>query len=194
MEDYITAFFKKNSNSELVYHDLDHTQSVVSHVKEISKYYALNKNDLFIVESAAWFHDIGYLIQNEPTGHELLGAELAAKYLKDNLVAGDIIAEVKACIMVTILPQNPQTLLQQILCDADLYHLGTSDLFMQDELIHKEVEFRIGHPIENRKWINGTIGLLNSHSYHTEYCQRMLNHQKRLNLNRFEMMLRNMNI
>nr|WP_295924080.1 HD domain-containing protein [uncultured Dyadobacter sp.] len=193
IEKFVVTFFENNSNSELKYHNLKHTFKVVCHTREISQHSGLNDDDSFIVESAAWFHDIGYLIRNEPEGHEVLGAELAEKYLKGNFVSAEIIAGVRACIMATILPQRPQDLLQEIICDADLYHLGTSELFFQDTLLHKEVEFRIGQPIDERRWTEGTLGLLNAHSYHTKYCQRLLGQQKRSNLNRLEMILRKLN-
>lgn len=185
----VLTFFEKNSNPDLVYHNLNHTVKVVSHAREISKHYGLGEDELFTVGCAAWFHDIGYLILNDPKGHEILGAELAEKFLKDNLVAEDLISGVKACIMATVLSQRPQTLLQQILCDADLYHFGTSELFFQDALMYKEVGLRSKQSIDEHTWTTSTIRLLESHHFHTEYCQDLLNQQKKFNLDKLKLIL-----
>ena len=42
---------------------------------QIADHYQLNERDFFIVTTAAWFHDIGYL--NGAENHEEKGAEMA---------------------------------------------------------------------------------------------------------------------
>ena len=51
-----------------------------------------------------------------------------------------------ACILATKLPQMPDGLLQEMLCDADLYHLGTLDFFACDVLMKKETELTNPEP------------------------------------------------
>src|SRR5262245_37296866 len=64
MQEYALQFFHEHINEKLVYHDLVHTQDVVSAVTQIANHYHLNDNDFFIVLTAAWFHDTGHFIDS----------------------------------------------------------------------------------------------------------------------------------
>ena len=59
--------------------------------------------------------------------HEAQSAVLAEIFLRLHNVANEDIDAVKACILATQMPQKPVTLLDKIICDADLFHLGTAD-------------------------------------------------------------------
>jgi predicted metal-dependent HD superfamily phosphohydrolase len=50
-----------------------------------------------------------------------------------------VIEKVKACILATEMPQKPVGLLQEIICDADLFHLGTEDFSDRSKLVRKEI-------------------------------------------------------
>ena len=182
-EKYITDGFRLKNNPILAYHNLEHIRKVIFHVKEISEYYHLNEEDLFTVTAAAWFHDIGYLTGG-PMQHECRSADIAEAFFKEKFVADEIINGIRNCITATTLPQQPTTLLEEIICDADLYHFGTEDFFCQDAIMHKEAELRSGKRIENKAWLMGTIQLLKSQKYHTKYCQELLSKNKELNINK----------
>jgi len=75
---FVQSYFRKQKNNKLVFHSLAHTEDVVQSAIEIANYYKLNKQDLFIVETATWFHDVGYFI--EEGHHEEKGAEMAESF------------------------------------------------------------------------------------------------------------------
>lgn len=178
---YIVRLFEHHHDPALYFHNLTHTQTVVSRVQEISAYYNLSEHELFIVTTAAWFHDAGYLLGGQP-GHEPLGADMARVFLRDQGISFEAIGSIEKCILATSLPQHPEGLLEQIVCDADLFHFGTAELFTRDKLMRKEVETKICCVLDEAKWLSGTIKLLESHHYHTSYCQTNLNDQKQINL------------
>ena len=60
-EQYVTGLFNANINPALIFHNLEHTRSVVNRTKEIAGHYFLNEKDMLAVYVAAWFHDTGYL-------------------------------------------------------------------------------------------------------------------------------------
>jgi predicted metal-dependent HD superfamily phosphohydrolase len=101
-----------------------HTQDVVEATKQIAHHYRLNEHDYFLVVTAAWFHDLGYY-SGETTDHETQSVAIAAEFLRSNSVNTKTITEIGGCIMATRMPQLPVTLLQKIVCDADLFNLGT---------------------------------------------------------------------
>ncbi|HUP11681.1 MAG TPA: hypothetical protein VM187_05705, partial [Niastella sp.] len=56
VKQYVTSFFHTHANDKLIYHNLVHTENVVSAAIEIANHYRLNDLDYFIVVTAAWFH------------------------------------------------------------------------------------------------------------------------------------------
>ena len=50
------------------------------------------------------------------------------------------IEQVKQCIVATQMPQNPSSLVEELLCDADLHHLGKPDFQKYTELLRLEFE------------------------------------------------------
>lgn len=183
IERYVINTFEINYNPGFTFHNQYHTRRVVTRAKEITGYYLLSDLDSFVVESAAWFHDVGYL-SGKPSGHEQRGADMAAQFLENKFVPNDIIAGIRNCILATALPQKPKDLLQQIICDADLYHFGTEEFFGQDKLMCGEVELKTGKKIEKKHWLMDTIQLMKSHQFHTKYCRQLLSKRKELNLNK----------
>ncbi len=178
---YITGIFSEDTNKELMYHNLIHTQQVVSNSAKIATHYKLNEKDYFIVISAAWFHDIGYFVGNA-TEHELTGTDMAAAFLKDKGVEEETITAIKNCIMATCMPQSPITLLEQIVCDADLFMFGTDDFDKRNKLMRKEAEWRFNKKISKSEWRKSTIQLLESHHFHSHYVRQLLDTKKVENL------------
>ncbi|GLU55413.1 Pycsar system effector family protein [Dyadobacter frigoris] len=181
VESYVKSAENGNASEELIYHNSGHTQEVVSHATQIAKHYKLDDKDYFTVITAAWFHDCGYF-SGVASGHEERGINVATAFLKERMVQEDIISAVGGCIRATHMPQSPENLLEEILCDADLYHFGTDDFQEISKLVRKEVELRSGKKIDKGEWRLKTIALLESHHFHTDYCQQLLNSKKQENL------------
>lgn len=178
---HVHHFFGTKELAQLNYHNLVHTEAVVSNAVKIANHYRLEDKETFIVVTAAWFHDTGYS-SGEAAGHERRGAELAEAFLQSEGVDEDVIKEVKGCIVATIWPQSPQNFLQQVVCDADLFHFGTAEFSDWNKLVRKEAEQRSGKKIDKSEWRKNTIALLESHRFHTDYCRDMLDKQKQKNI------------
>ncbi|WP_229253922.1 Pycsar system effector family protein [Dyadobacter sp. NIV53] len=172
--------------SQLLYHNLVHTESVVAHAAQIADHYHLDERDSFIVGAAAWFHDTGYYDGDAP-GHEQRGADMAARFLTEDGIKDDVILEIRGCILATVVPQKPQNILQQIVCDADLFHFGTKEFPERNKLMRKESEQRLGQKIDKSKWRKSTIELLESHIFQTDYCIELLSAQKAKNLEKLKL-------
>ncbi|HEY0298316.1 MAG TPA: Pycsar system effector family protein, partial [Arachidicoccus sp.] len=181
---FMNDYFQSHNDSRYVYHNQSHTQGVVNAAIQIAIHYQLNEKDSFIVTAAAWFHDSGYFTQ--PENHEVAGARLAEEFLKSVIIDESIINAVKGCIIATHMPQNPQNQLEQIVCDADLFHLGTIDFPEKNKLMRKEAELFKNEKIDKDQWRKGTILLMETHHYFTDYCQSLLNNTKALNLQRLK--------
>lgn len=182
LEDYVRRFFAGHEDARYVYHNIRHTERVVAATGEIANHFQLDEQDFFTVMAAAWFHDTGYFSQ--PEDHEAGGAALATDFLRQKQVDGKIIEAVTGCILATRLPQSPENLLEKIVCDADLYHLGTDNFNATNKRMRREKEALSGKRFSGSEWRQGTIRLLQNHHYHTEYCQLLLSDTKDKNLKR----------
>lgn len=178
---HVIRFFKSRGEAKLIYHNLEHTESVVSNTSRIARHYNLGDKDFFVVMTAAWFHDAGYF-NGDAKEHEARGAEIAAAFLKENGVDEETIQSIKDCILATKVPQSPRRLVEQIVCDADLFHFGTTDFSERNKLMRKEAETKLGKKIPKTDWRKGTIRMMEAHHYHTEYSRNLLDEQKKQNL------------
>ena len=181
---HVASLFHSNKDGRFTYHNLDHTEHVVENAVRIANHYQLADEDFFVVIAAAWFHDLGYF--EDCNAHEAKGVSLAAAFLQKEEVSSEIIEKVKGCIMATRMPQQPVGLLQQIMCDADLFHLGSDSFKEKNRLMRKEAEAFVGHKIDKGLWRAKTIALFKAHHYHTAYCQELLGEKKAHNLAEME--------
>lgn len=176
IKDYVT----KNNAQQYCFHDLVHTMDVVNAANQMADHYQLAVRDRFVVLTAAYFHDLGYFTGGA-MDHEKRSAALAEDFLSQRNVDNGIINQVKSCILATRLPQHPQNLLESIVCDADLFHLGGENFRERDELMQRE--YHQTNAAEHDRWRMKTLSLLESHRYHTDYAQQYLNDKKQKNIN-----------
>ncbi|WP_317169470.1 HD domain-containing protein [Mucilaginibacter humi] len=150
VKQYVLDYFHAHHNPDLLYHNLDHTKGVVAAATRIANHYQLSDEDFFVVITAAWFHDIGYFTDGDH--HEAAGSKLAADFLKPLKVSAGVIEKINGCIMATKMPQTPTGLLQQIMCDADLFHLGTDDFADKNKQLRKEIAAAKHIDIDKQHW------------------------------------------
>ncbi len=173
---YIEKTFKE-SGKNLPYHNETHTKAVLIAANELCHHYNLGEEDRFIVNVAAWFHDLGY-IRGGLVNHEEESAKMAESWLKEKSVSTEMIAKIKGCIMATQMPQKPTNLLEQIIADADLWHLGTEFFSPHQKLLRQELTLMEGTEPETDAWRAKNIQLLTSHTYHTDYARQTLQAKK----------------
>ncbi len=184
LKQHLLSFFQKTEGENFIYHNLTHTLEVVKAANDMARHYQLNDRESFIINTAAWFHDAGYFY--DYNNHEARGATLAEAFLRNEGVEESIIQQVKGCILATRLPQQPTNRLEEIVCDADLFHLGTSTFPEKNKLMRKEVSIKKNKPFTKEEWLDLTIRLFESHHYFTDYCQQLLNETKKENLIRLK--------
>jgi len=188
VKQHVLAYFNTHHDAKLVYHNLDHTKSVVEATMQIANHYQLNDKDFFIVTTGAWFHDTGYF--EDSSNHEHKSAELAIEFLKEKQVPADIRDAVMQVILSTKMPQRPTNQLENILCDGDLFHLGSADFGNKRKLMHKEMELLTNVKIGKNEWRKKDIDFLESQHYHTDYCALLLNDQKAINIEKLKSKLK----
>ena len=73
-------------------------------------------------------------------------------------------------ILATKIPQAPQTLLEKIICDADLDYLGRSDFYTIGGKLKEELK-AAGLVETEREWNLIQKTFLESHRYHTAFSR-----------------------
>jgi predicted metal-dependent HD superfamily phosphohydrolase len=183
---YVESFLKENLSDGIYYHDLEHTQEVVEASQEIGIASKLSNEELEIVLIAAWFHDTGYYKGME--NHEEMSRDVAEKFLKQEGIGESKIAAVGGCILATKIPQTPKNIMEEVLCDADLYHVSTREFFTKSELLRKEFSLIFPDEIQLDEWFKNSIKFLKNHSFFTSYAKEKLLPAKKENLKKLKVL------
>jgi hypothetical protein len=72
------------------------------------------------------------------------------------------------------MPQSPETLLEQIICDADLFHLGTGSFDEKNRLLREELNEFGDNDVSRKDWRKINIRFLERHEYFTPYGKEKL--------------------
>ncbi|MEO6540425.1 MAG: Pycsar system effector family protein [Ferruginibacter sp.] len=179
-EQYVTELFNENNNPALIFHNLEHTKNVVDRTKEIAGHYYLSEDDMMTVYVAAWFHDTGYLF-TDPGQHEEKSVELMREFMKTHAADHKLIEKIADCILATRAPRTHDSLLKEIICDADTYHLGTKEFNENNKKVWEEFN-TTGTILTEKEWDIKTIELLKEHKFYTKYCKDLLDKRKRKNM------------
>ena len=183
VESYVRDLFEANKKPKLTFHSLAHTQQIVKRAEEIAAHYKLTDKEMLAVYIAAWFHDTGHLFTTAEH-HEEKSVEVMKTFMDMYLPEPELIQIISGCILATKRSVEPTTLLQQIVCDADTYHLGTADFKKTNKQVRKEVSADEKNPISKREWDTKTLDFLDKHRYYTSYCIELLENGKQENIKR----------
>lgn len=178
--DYCHNLLKNSRCSKLPYHNIQHTFEVYQYAKKIADYESLSKDDKEIVILASLFHDTGN--SNSYKEHEKISAENAELFLENIGYPQEKIQQVMSCICATKMPQAPKNKLEEVLCDADLAHLGTNSFRSKNKLLRSEWFKCFNKNYSDAEWLENNICFLESHSYFTNYGNEILLPKKEKNL------------
>ncbi|MFZ1289718.1 MAG: HD domain-containing protein [Melioribacteraceae bacterium] len=180
IENYIKDYYEKNNPPENVYHSINHVEEVVEVVKQIATFNKLSEKETKLVIVAAWFHDIGHIEMWE--GHEELGAKYAKNYLIPFGCSDSEIQIITDCIRVTAIPHNPKNLLEEIICDADVSHIGSENFFEKSKLLRKEIELRKKKFFSDLVWVKKNMDFVIQTNFYTNFGTEIFEKQKQINL------------
>ncbi len=181
--EYVTRYTQEHFSEDIFYHNINHVKEVVKAAEEIGKAVGLTDEELEVVMIAAWFHDIGFYKGQE--GHEKKSVKIAEEFLLKNDYSREKTDQVRSCILATKVPQNPGNKLDKVLCDADLYHLGSSRFIEKSRELWDESKAK-DTGLEFYEWLKSSRDFLKTHHYHTSYARKILGPKKAENLRQLE--------
>jgi uncharacterized membrane-anchored protein YitT (DUF2179 family)/predicted metal-dependent HD superfamily phosphohydrolase len=150
--------------AHITYHDAQHTLNVIEATKHLIATEKVVEEERWLLLTASLFHDTGFLETYK--NHEERSCEIAKSMLPGFGYSPLAIEKICKLIMATKLPQKPSDLLEKIICDADLYYLGSANFFRDSESLYKEL--RAEEMVLNREeWNMKELAFLNAHEYFT---------------------------
>tara|TARA_R110001583_G_scaffold4351_5_gene25279 strand:- start:6459 stop:7673 length:1215 start_codon:yes stop_codon:yes gene_type:complete len=176
---YVFNLFKNELKPQVVYHNFNHTLEVVEAVSEIALAEGISKEEMELVLIAAWFHDVGFIDGYEK--HEESSEKKAEAYLKKQNYSKENIKRVTSIIGATKMPQTPKNKLEEIICDADLFHLGGENFKDKTNLLRAEWETLCGQQFADIEFYKKNNLFLSEHKFFTDYAFNKLNAQKTAN-------------
>lgn len=175
-EAYVEKHFQEHIPGEYVYHDLLHTRYVVEASVQIAEGYELTEKELEIIQLAAWFHDTGY--DKGGQEHEARSCDYLTAFLAEYRYDPKDRERIIECIMATKWPQEPEKLLEEVLCDADLSHLGNEWYWDRCGKVRQELFLVHGKALSEQEWVDSELQFITNHHYHTAVARELFDKRK----------------
>ena len=163
-EHHVMGILNKNLAPSLTYHSINHTKDVVKAVERIALLEGITDEGLFLLKTAAIFHDAGFIEQYDH--NESIGARMAQEILPKYGYTEQHVKTVVELIHATQIPHKPINKLQEIICDADLDYLGRDDFEEIADKLRLELT-EMGKINARKEWDEIQVKFLNQHQYFT---------------------------
>lgn len=178
---YVYDLFKKRLPKDVLYHSYEHTFETAKAAEKIGKDEGLDETELLLVTLAAWFHDAGYTEGH--VDHERRSVAIAHEFLKGEQLTRQQRQEVERLILSTRPEHEPEDLLERVLHDADVVHIGKRKKFFRfSELLRQELERRQGRVYSEQEWAEVQLDFLTRTDFRTETAQNLYGEARRDNL------------
>jgi len=151
----------------LTYHGVHHTVSVLNICNKYVRRMKILPHDAYLLRTAALMHDTGFMWTFEE--HEERSIKYANEILPGWGYSKKEIEIIAGMIRATKIPQKPNTVLEDIIGDADLDYLGTDKFYPVGERLYHEL---LAHnKISNHEdWDRIQVKFLQNHKYHTAFA------------------------
>ena len=172
---YVNDYYNNHFNGQYSFHNYERTVNIVRNCDTLAVRMHLDARDLKITHLAAWFLELGYAKNYD--SHQESSVELAREFLKKAGVDEEIIQQIEDSILSTREPQQPVSLMSQIICDARMYHLGTRGAYELMGALRAELAAIAQKEFTEEKWLQHNVEVIIDHFYFTEGAREMF--QKR---------------
>ena len=170
LEEYLYQRLENELPEDLFFHNVQHTAHVYSQVEILGRGEKVGEEDLLMLRSAALLHDIGYIDKFDD--HEERSVELTKEILPLYRYSEEQTERICKLILATKLPPEPGDLLEQIMIDANLDHLGRVDFLIQSDKLYQE--YRMHNKIKTKKdWNKHQINFLKKYDFHTGIAKKL---------------------
>ena len=180
--EFVKNLLSQELDKNCFYHNLNHTLSVFKSTKEIIENSKLSEDEAKILQLAALFHDVGFVVN--PSNHEYESTLIASKFLKEHGESDAIIKRINACILATKIGVEPSNELEYIIKDADVSHFGKNNFKEVSEQLRNELKFLNAQKYSKSEWNTLNLKVLKDHTFYSAYSQQNWTATKEENINK----------
>ncbi|WP_372752858.1 adenylate/guanylate cyclase domain-containing protein [Labilibaculum sp.] len=170
LEEAVLTKLENELPKNLYYHNLKHTIDVITEVEIIGRKENISDSEMLIIKTAALFHDTGFILSYAE--HEECSVKMARHILPKYFYTAQQINQISEIIMTTKFPPKPKSLLEMIICDADLDYLGRTDFIPVSGNLYRELKEH-GKIKNIDDWNRLQIKFIENHQYFTETAREM---------------------
>lgn len=178
-EEFVTNLFQEKLSVDHRYHNLQHTLAVRDAAQQLAEKQALTPEEEEVVILACLLHDTGYT--ETYTGHEEASHRIAKAFLKQQDYPHHKLEQVLGLIDATASEAHPQTMLEQIVKDADYVNLADENYLASNEALRHEWAYLLDRHYEDKKWYQLNFDFFKSHQYFTPAARQLFEPQKNSN-------------
>jgi len=186
---YILDLFNEKLPEKFLFHDFNHTASVVDNIKEISANFPLEDNKTELLQLAGWFHDSGHVVDYH--NHEKESVKIANEFLDSHNYDKDRKKEIERLILSTKKDYKPKDQLEEIIRDADILAVGKKNFFALGKALRSEWEQVCDQTFEDGEWEREQYKFLVDTVFYTEYAQKNYGKRRLKNIQKQEKMVQN---
>ncbi|MEM6378185.1 MAG: HD domain-containing protein, partial [Bacteroidota bacterium] len=181
---WVKKHFTENVPDQYVYHNYQHAVDVAQSAVAISSFYKLTEAELAALHIAAYFHDSGY--DQGSIGHEDRGKTYARSFLESEATPEEEIILVEGLIEATKPQITPQTLLQKILKDADISHVGSDHYWDRCSRVRQELLLTQQEFMSEDEWVDFELQFIQRHQFITDAAYTLYQEKKKKNISRLK--------
>lgn len=180
VENYCKELLDKSRCKSLQFHNYQHTLDVVENANLIAAQSGIAEENRELLVISAYFHDVGNMEANK--AHEMLSCSIARSFLESENYPEEKIKQIENIILATDIHRKPANLLEEIICDADLGHLGKKSFLTKNRLLREEWENFLGMIFTDKEWLQLNVRFLDEHQFYTAIARKIYGEQKSRNL------------
>jgi class 3 adenylate cyclase len=156
---------------EVVYHDIAHTLNVEKAAIRFAKLEGVSEVDILLLRTAVLYHDAGFILQYH--SNEEFAVTMAMNSLPGFGYTESQTNTVVEIIRSTGSGRSPETLLQEIMGDADHDYLGRADYYNVAKKLRLEME-NFDEFMSDQEWIEFQLKYLEqTHRFYTETAKNI---------------------
>ncbi|WP_319499795.1 Pycsar system effector family protein [uncultured Draconibacterium sp.] len=184
VKEFATRYYEEKVSALLNYHSIEHTRLVAKVSETIADAEGLSERDKDIVVVAAWFHDIGHAVSLKD--HEAEGCKIARQFLAEKGMDEAFIVEVEKCIEATKMGAPKNSLLEEIIGDADHAHAGMENFMEISNLLRKEMCNFVERECSKLEYWKQTLDFILGINFHTDYAKNTFEPVRLKNIRKVE--------
>ncbi|MEP7109487.1 MAG: Pycsar system effector family protein [Ferruginibacter sp.] len=174
---FIEKYYHAEFSPDFSFHNYNRALNIVRNCGRLGEQMNIKKEDLEILLLAAWLLETGYC--KDYFNYQSASVALANEYLSEKSVDEEIKRTIEEIILSTRIPQQPVTLMGQVICDASMYHLADKNYLQNIENLRLERETAGKMEYSDKDWLNENINTLNEHFYFTSAARALFGKKKR---------------